>query len=63
MYLPVRFSNIILRENGAVDVVLTDAVITDARSKSYDDLYRDTVTAQKAQYTYEIIEEVVPAGT
>lgn len=63
VYLPVRFSNIILRENGAVDVVLTDAVITDARSKSYDDLYRDTVTAQKAQYTYEIIEEVVPAGT
>lgn len=56
VYLPVYYKDIVLRDNGAIDVVITDAFITNAKSDTFDNLYRDVVTANKAKYDYEEIE-------
>ena len=56
VYLPVYYSNMILCDTGDFNVILTDAYITSAKSNSYDSLYRNTVSYNKANYNYTIIE-------
>ncbi|WMJ77836.1 hypothetical protein RBQ61_02600 [Sedimentibacter sp. MB35-C1] len=55
-YVPVYFKNIIKRSDGILDVNITDAYITNDASSNLDNVYRDTVTANKAKYNYEEID-------
>ena len=57
LYIGVVYTNIIGRDDGSIDVVLTDGQLVESSSysvhKSYDDFYRDTMTANKANYNLE----------
>lgn len=55
IYMPVYFKNIIKREDEKIDVVITDAVISDYKNSNFDNMYRDVVTSNKAKYEYEEI--------
>lgn len=55
VYLPIYYKSIIKRSDGTIDLVITDARITSAKSNSWDNMYRDTVTVNKAKYDYEEI--------
>lgn len=55
IYMPVYFKNIIKREDEKIDVVITDAVISDYNNSNFDNMYRDVVTSNKAKYEYEEI--------
>lgn len=54
-YFPVYFKNFIMRNTGNLDVVITDARISYDTYETYDDLYREIVTANKDKYTFEEI--------
>ena len=56
VYLPVYYKDIVLRDSGTIDVVITGAAIPSSKSNNFDNLYRDIVTANKAKYVYEEIE-------
>lgn len=53
IYIPIEFNNLIVREDGTLDVTVTDGSITDSCSSVCDNMYRDTVTAQKDSYNVE----------
>ena len=57
LYIGVMYTNIIGRDDGSIDVVLTDGQLVESSyysmHKSYDDFYRDTMTANKANYNLE----------
>lgn len=52
-YIPVYFKDLIMRDNGKLDVVLTDAQFTYSTYNSFDDFYRECVTAKKDRYNIE----------
>jgi|GEM_PF-5988287 len=55
VYLPIQYNNIIKRDTGAIDVVITNGMLSRAKSGNYDNLYRDIVTVNKANYECEEI--------
>lgn len=55
VYLPVYFKDIVLRDDGKIDIKITEAKITEAKSNNFDNLYRDIVTVNKAKYDFEEI--------
>jgi len=54
-YVPIYFKNFILSPDGIVDVIVTDAYLSTSNSQEYDNLYRDIVTSNKAEYEFEIV--------
>lgn len=54
-YITVYYKNFIKRDTGDIDVVVTDGEITDSYS-NMDNLYRDVVTVNKADYNFEEVE-------
>ena len=56
VYLPVYYTDIIKRDSGALDVILTNAGISNKKSSTLENVYRDIVTANKAKYDCEEIE-------
>ena len=55
IYVPIYFSDIIKRGDGTIDVVLTKAKTMDSNN-SVDNIHRDVVTANKAEYECEEID-------
>jgi hypothetical protein len=56
IYIPVYYSNIIKRESGNIDVDISKGKILSSISHDFDNLYRDVVIANKANYDYEEIK-------
>lgn len=54
-FVPVYYSDFILRDTGKVDVVVTDADIPDSYA-NMDNLYREVVTANKGKYNFEEVK-------
>lgn len=53
IYIPVYFTNIIERESGDIDVVVTDGKIVSGGGSVWDNVYRDIVTTNKDTYDFE----------
>ena len=55
IYLGIVFNNLILRDDGSLDVVITDGALFSEYSDyvTYDDIQRDVLTANKQNYNVE----------
>ena len=56
IFVPVYYSNIVKRDSGNIDVDLSKGTIVSSISYDFENLYRDTVIANKAKYDYEEIK-------
>lgn len=54
-YVPVYYKDFIMRNTGDVDVIVTEGYISNAKDTNWDNMYREVVTVNKDNYTFEEI--------